>query len=201
MAAAPQARAPTDPFGVGGAPLPPLSREARARFGQLLKAQFSAVFRTLRRLGVAPSACEDAAQEVFLVVARKLADVEPERERAFLFGIAARVAANRRRSQATRREVSDAEVESAPESQPLPDALMERKRLRELLDRVLDELPSELRAVFVLVELEGMSAREIAESLEMPPGTVASRLRRARELFSEIAARVRAELQDEESSR
>src|SRR5688572_32929087 len=91
MAAAPQARAPTDPFGVGGAPLPPLSREARARFGQLLKAQFSAVFRTLRRLGVAPSACEDAAQELFLVVAEQRAVGELDRGQAVLFGISGRL--------------------------------------------------------------------------------------------------------------
>jgi RNA polymerase sigma-70 factor (ECF subfamily) len=182
---------------------PSASRDDQARLGRLLKSQFASVYRTLRRLGVTPFACEDAAQEAFLIVSQKLSSVAPELERSFLMGVVARVAANRRRSQATRREVGDPDLdlERAAGSQPLPDALIEKKRLRELLDRVLEALPSELRAVFVLVELEGMSAREIAESLDMPPGTVASRLRRARELFSEIAASVRAELDHEESSR
>jgi RNA polymerase sigma-70 factor (ECF subfamily) len=50
----------------------------------------------------------------------------------------------------------------------------------------------DLRAVFVLFELEEMPTAEIAEALELPTGTVASRLRRAREEFRRIAARVQA---------
>jgi RNA polymerase sigma-70 factor (ECF subfamily) len=71
---------------------------------------------------------------------------------------------------------------------PLADSLLEQKRLREMLDGVLDSMPADLRAVFVLTELEGLSAREIAELLEVPPGTVASRLRRAREAFTQATA-------------
>jgi RNA polymerase sigma-70 factor (ECF subfamily) len=53
-------------------------------------------------------------------------------------------------------------------------------------------MPIELRVVFVLFELEEMTTAEIATLLEIPSGTVASRLRRARETFEDHVARVRA---------
>jgi RNA polymerase sigma-70 factor (ECF subfamily) len=69
---------------------------------------------------------------------------------------------------------------------------MDRERARDLLDRVLDEMDLDLRVVFVLYELEEMTMADIASSLELAPGTVASRLRRARADFGERVARYRA---------
>jgi RNA polymerase sigma-70 factor (ECF subfamily) len=69
-----------------------------------------------------------------------------------------------------------------------PEALAEKQRLRAVLQRVLNQLPMELRAVFVLYELEELTMVEIAKTLHLPPGTVASRLRRSRELFESMAA-------------
>ena len=68
-------------------------------------------------------------------------------------------------------------------------------RYREYLDAILDTLPDESRAVFVLVEIEGLSAPEVANVLGIPAGTVASRLRRARKLFTQAAKRLRARLE------
>ena len=64
---------------------------------------------------------------------------------------------------------------------------LDQKQRRELLDRWLDGLPLELRAPFVLFEIEGLALGEIAELLEVPLGTAKTRLRRARQLFLESA--------------
>lgn len=172
----------------------PLDYRDNARLGIMLQRYFRVVFRTARRLGVSADACEDAAQEVFLIAAQKLDTIPSEREKQFLYGVTMRVAANRRRAQNGRREVLGSDdARFAVCTEPLADTLLEQKRLRKLLDAVLDELPAELRAVFVLTELEGLSGREIAELLAVPAGTVASRLRRARMLFAEATARLKPE--------
>src|SRR5207253_2750509 len=75
---------------------------------------------------------------------------------------------------------------------PGPEEFADRVRLRALLDQILDEMPLEARSAFVLFELEELTIPEIASLLELPVGTVASRLRRARELFHAAALRVRA---------
>jgi RNA polymerase sigma-70 factor (ECF subfamily) len=61
-----------------------------------------------------------------------------------------------------------------------------------VLQEVLDQMPLELRAVFVLYEIEELTMAEIAEAVGIPPGTAASRLRRARESFHAIVRRLRA---------
>ncbi len=75
-----------------------------------------------------------------------------------------------------------------------PEELLERRQTRALLDEVLETMPLPQRSVFVLFELEGMTTPEIAESLDLPLGTAASRLRRARELFLKESKRVRTRL-------
>ena len=60
--------------------------------------------------------------------------------------------------------------------------------MRLILQRVLNQLPLELRVVFVLYELEELTMADIAATLALPPGTVASRLRRSREQFQLLAA-------------
>jgi RNA polymerase sigma-70 factor, ECF subfamily len=78
---------------------------------------------------------------------------------------------------------------------PLPDAAAEMRQRRLILDRVLDALPIDLRTVFILFEIEGLGSPEIASMLSIPVGTVASRLRRAREAFQAEAGRVRKQLE------
>jgi RNA polymerase sigma-70 factor (ECF subfamily) len=101
-----------------------------------------------------------------------------------LFRSAAHIAAHARRTLARKREVLEEEPE--PTKMPLrPDELTERKQFRELLDAVLESMNHELRRVFVLHTFEELTMAEISELLELPPGTVASRLRRARQTFRE----------------
>jgi len=167
-----------------------------ARVADMLRAHFRDVWRIVRRFGVPENSADDAAQEVFIIAARRLSDITPGSERAFLLASAVRVAANARRALGARREC--AEDDSLPEGvdpRPNAEALLDQKRLRELLDRVLDELSDDLRVCFVLYELEGMSSPEIAELLSIPVGTVASRLRRAREAFEHATGKLKARLQ------
>jgi RNA polymerase sigma-70 factor (ECF subfamily) len=149
----------------------------------LFVAHYAWVWRTLRRLGVPESAVDDAAQQVFLVADGQLDRVSAGRERAYLTGVALRVAANLRRAASRCRESPDEGVGDAAADLRDPEQLLDQKQRRELLDRWLDGLPLELRAPFVLFELEGLELSEIAESLEVPLGTVKTRLRRARQLF------------------
>jgi len=153
------------------------------------------VWRSLRRLGVPPGHVDDATQQVFLVAQAKRDRILPGRERGFLFGIAMNVAAHAVRSMCRRREVDASLAAELPDPRPLPDAMLDHERARALLDEALAAMPLDLRTVFVLFELEEMTTPEIAETLAVAPGTVASRLRRAREEFQAAAQRLRARLE------
>jgi len=89
-------------------------------------------------------------------------------------------------------DLDEAALGAARCAAPLPDEELGDRRARAVLDGLLDALPADQRAVFVLHEIEELTMAEIAVALSLPPGTVASRLRRARELFDSLAARVRA---------
>jgi RNA polymerase sigma-70 factor (ECF subfamily) len=171
----------------------PTSKSAtEARFRQLVADQYTFIWRSLRGLGVASSFVDDAAQQVFLVAAQKIESIAPGSERSYLFATARGVAANARRSDSRRREVADEDaIAVVPDEETNPEELTEQKRARELLDRILAALPEDLREVFVLFELEEMTMAEVAELVSVPPGTVASRLRRAREEFQVLAQRLR----------
>jgi RNA polymerase sigma-70 factor (ECF subfamily) len=168
-------------------------RESHAlRVAQLLHSHYDDVWRVLRRLGIAGSVLEDCVQRVFIVASSKLERIETGKERAFLLGIAVRVAANHRRTAAVRYERASEDFESREDPSPGADELLDEKRLRAMLDEILSGLPDELRTVFVLFELEELGVSEIGETLGIPRGTAASRLRRAREAFEAAARRLRA---------
>jgi RNA polymerase sigma-70 factor (ECF subfamily) len=162
--------------------------DSKARLRAIVGEQFDFTWRSLRRLGVAPGDVDDAAQQVFIVMSRRLADVPVGRERAFLFSTAVRVASDARRTYRRRHEAPEAELSDAPDAAPSPDDLVDQRRARSLLNRMLEEMPMELRTVFILFELEQMSRTEVARVLSLPAGTVASRLRKARELFEQKLA-------------
>jgi RNA polymerase sigma-70 factor (ECF subfamily) len=154
---------------------------------QLVTDHLDFVWRSLRRFGVPAADVDDAAQQVFLIVNDKLAKIQPGSERSFLVGVATRVASHARRAY-NRREVAQQKLSANPLEVSLdPEQLTERLQARELLDRVLDAMPQDLRAVFVLFELEELSIDQVARLLAIPRGTVATRLRRAREVFHEQA--------------
>jgi RNA polymerase sigma-70 factor (ECF subfamily) len=162
------------------------------RLALLVEQHLDFVWRSLRRLGVPLSGTDDATQQVWLVLSRRLPDIASGGERAFLFGTALRVASDVRRRLARQREIPGLDHVEAVDPGPSPHDLIDQRQARSLLDEILDALPDDLRAVFVLYELEQQTALEIAELLSLPPGTVASRLRRARVEFEQIVKRQRA---------
>ena len=181
------------PLALRGTPAREMTVPSTDRLTSLFHAHFDLVWRTVRRLGVPPEAIDDATQEVFVIASRRLASIEHGKERAFLYGTAVRVASTARRASSRRRQVQPPLSEEAPDpagTAPAADELVDRKRARELLDQLVARLPDDTRPVFVLYELEGLTMEEIATCLEVPPGTVASRLRRAREAFQAAVARV-----------
>lgn len=166
-------------------------RADEVRLRRLVHEYGDFVWRNLRRLGVAEHLAEDAAQQVFLVLSRKLETVGEDHERSFLFGIVVRVSSEVRRAQSRRREVPDVDVEEPIDEAPSAEAMLDEKHARTLLDSILQSMPDDPRAVFVLCELEELTTAEVAEILAIPTGTVASRLRRAREHFHASVSRMK----------
>lgn len=177
------------PSAVVGAPRM-VACEDDARLRRVVREYHDFVWRALRRMGVAEHATEDAAQQVFLVMAHRLQGVSYDNERSFLFGTVVRVAADARRAQSRRREVDGDSVDEPVDPSPSAEAMVDEKKARAILDTILRSMPDDLRAVFVLCELEELVAPEVAEVLGVPVGTVASRLRRAREHFQAAASRL-----------
>jgi RNA polymerase sigma-70 factor (ECF subfamily) len=130
-----------------------------------------------------------------MVAASRIQQIASGRERSFLVGVALRTAAAARRKLKRRREHQDERaVSEARDPGPRPDELLDRRKAMRLLDVLLEEMPERLRSVFVLHEIERLTTHDIAELLELPEGTVASRLRRAREVFQKRVAQLKTRL-------
>jgi RNA polymerase sigma-70 factor (ECF subfamily) len=157
---------------------------ANARLERIVRDNFATIWRLARRWGLSSADADDLAQGAVVVASRRLAEIEPGRERAFLCRTALHLAANARRSQRARPEDHVESWEDHDSALPDPEQLLQQRRARAELDAILDELPEPLRAVFVLFELELLTQIEIADALQIPQGTVASRLRKARELVA-----------------
>lgn len=149
------------------------------------------VWRSLRRLGVAEPDCDDGCQRVWVVVAQKLGAIEDSKVKSYVFSVVVRVASEMRRNSRRHQHLAFDELEVEP-TRSDAEGLVEQRRVRELLDQLLAALSWDLRTVFVMYEIEGMSSPEIAEVLGISRGTVASRLRLAREAFQRCLQRYRA---------
>ncbi len=161
-------------------------------FDDVYDNHFSFVWRTVRRLGVPRHAVDDAVQEVFVVVHRRLADFEGRSSvKTWLTGITLRVASEHRR-RARKNPTADVDAETlhaGPERRP-DDAATKAEALR-VLHGILDQMDDDRRDVFVMAELEEMTVPEIAESLGTNVNTVYSRLRTARQEFDQAVSRHR----------
>ncbi len=148
----------------------------------LYRREVSFVWRTLRYLGVPGPEIEDAAHEVFVVVQRRWDDLDAGRDpRPWLAGIARNVAMHERRRRARVARKLDALGQAPPPSSgPTPEAHVAQGEALEILERFLDTLPDAQREAFVLVELQGLRGREVAELLDEKRNTIASRVRLAR---------------------
>lgn len=151
----------------------------------LYEAHVDQVFRHLHRMGVPRGDVPDLTQETFLVLARRLPELDPAQSvGGWLWGIALGLARNHRRK-IRRHAEAPLDTDVADARTPEHDAT--RAQLRERLVRALDALDPEKRAVFVMFEIEGLSGRAIADELGVPVGTIHSRLFAARrELMSAL---------------
>lgn len=167
-------------------------RVARPTFVDLYRDHFDFVWRVLARLGVPDRDLADAAQDVFMVVHKKLPEFAGEsRPTTWLYGISFRVASARRRAAPARREVLD-DVQHEPANERSEGLVAETAHYRRLLSEALDRMPIEQRAAFAMFELDGMTAAEIAEYAGVSEGTIHSRLRLARQVFRRFVERLSA---------
>lgn len=167
-------------------PVPP-----RPDFRTLFERELGYVLETLRRLGVARADVEDMAHEVFVAVLKQLDAYDPARPmKPWLFGFAFRIASQYKRK-ARRTEVLG-EPEKVVDGAARPDARYEKERKRRMVQAALDELELDRRAVFVMHDIDDCTGEEIARTLEIPLGTVYSRLRLAREDFAGKMRRLQA---------
>lgn len=158
------------------------------RLEQMFRDHYLLIWRTLRRLGLSEDGAADGTQQAFLIAAERLAEIRQGSERAFLFGTAIRLArSSHRRSHRCQLE---ADMDTRIDTQRPVEEVTNHQRAVELLDRVLSRMDEDLVTVFLLFELEGMSTPEIAELVQIPIGTAASRLRRARQAFRAAAERL-----------
>jgi RNA polymerase sigma-70 factor (ECF subfamily) len=164
------------------------SAQARASrsFEEVYRAHFRWVWRTLGRLGVREADLMDVSQNVFIVVHRQLKGFEGRAElTTWLFSICRLVAKDYRRSAPICREVAVdvRQLDRRGGAAESPLQRLDTRDLSQLLETILARMPEKLSLVFVMFELDEMSGEEIARLLDVPVGTVRSRLRLAREAF------------------
>ena len=165
-------------------------------FDEVYAAHVGFVWRVLRTFGVPEAQIEDAVQDVFVVVHRRLAEWEGRAAiTTWLFAIARRIAGTHRRT-AARRATRPIEPlsEALPDDRPGggdPFAEISRAQAAATVLAILDQLDDDKRTVFALVELEQLSVPEVARMLDIKLNTAYSRLRLARAAFeAAVKARV-----------
>lgn len=157
-----------------------------ASFRRVYAENFDAVWRLLRALGVPAAQLDDATQDVFLVVHRRLPTFDHAAPvRHWVMGIARKVAL-KVHDRHRRAQPHLALVEAEP---PDGEELVARRDAAAIVARFLDTLEPGQREVFVLSQLEDMAVPEIAETLGIKLNTAYSRLRLARRRFERVVAR------------
>jgi RNA polymerase sigma-70 factor (ECF subfamily) len=172
--------------------------ERTQRVVGIVRQHLDLVYRLARRLGVTSRDLEDVAQEVMLVVVRRLETIEPSKERAFVAASTVRVTANWRRQRRRRPEEPSDQLELLHSlhvaelpgtARPQGEQGVERARKLQLLQAALESMTEQQRETFILFELEQLTAREIAEQLQLPEAAVVSRVRRARAAVASFVER------------
>jgi RNA polymerase sigma-70 factor (ECF subfamily) len=167
--------------------LPPGPRDRLADLEAVYREYHGFVGRMLHHLGVRGASVDDAVQEVFVVVHRRLGSFDGRTSiKNWLYGITRRVAADHRKQGQRRAWLR---LVPAPEASGEHPPLHEHAAAADLVGQILDTLDEDKRLVFVMAELEGMTAPEIAEAIGVNLNTVYSRLRAARQRFHREAQR------------
>ncbi len=162
-------------------------------FTEVYEQHFDFVWRSARRLGVPQRYLDDAVQDVFIVVHRKLDEFEGRSSlKSWIFGIARRVAHDHRRRVERKERGEELTERVSDPAAPSPLEQARRAEAARVLYDFLSSLDSDKREVFVLAELEQMTVPEIATAVDANLNTVYSRLRAARQAFDQAVARHRA---------
>lgn len=144
------------------------------------------VWGVARSLGASPELADDVVQDAFLVVQRRIKDYDATlKMRPWLAGITRRVLADHRKKR-RRSKVREARAD-APRLVTDPEPKLIADQRAKALAGFLDSLSDDQREVFVLVSIEGLSAREVSEATGIKANTVSSRLRLARKRFASFA--------------
>lgn len=165
----------------------PAAGTSHAAFAALYDAHVGFVWRNLRRLGVPEANLDDATQDVFLVLHRRMNDLPPDGARGWIFGITRRVAADHRRLGRRRTTVA---LEPGREPAYAGEADVARADAARLVHAALAALSPDQRDVLVLIDLEQMPAPEASVALGVGLNTVYSRLRLARAAFERHVMRL-----------
>ncbi len=155
----------------------------RQAFGELVRLHQQGVIRVVTRMCGDVYLAEDAAQEAFIRAWQNLPRYRPRSPfKNWLYRIALNVALDR-----LRKERESVDVQSLPLTAPYegPEGVVERQERQTRVRQAVLSLPPASRAVLILREYEGLSYREISETLDIPMGTVMSRLNYARKRLRE----------------
>jgi RNA polymerase sigma-70 factor (ECF subfamily) len=157
---------------------------ATARSFEAIYAEyFPFVWRCLRGLGVAGSGLDDAAQDVFVVVHRRLPDFRGDSNvKTWLYAIMRNVAANHRRGVSRKGHAEELDHQ-LPSVQPDPAEHAQDAEAAAFVATFLKGLDEKKRDVFVLAVLEELPIPEVSEMLEIPLNTAYTRLRSVRAAF------------------
>jgi RNA polymerase sigma-70 factor (ECF subfamily) len=160
-------------------------------FDEIYEDHFNFVWKNLRRLGTAAENLEDATQDVFIVIHRQLAEQTRYTSiKAWLCGISVRVAKDyRRRRMRKEGHLEPLSFDVVDGGQPTPFDNAAQSEAVRVFESLVGQLAEDHRTIFVLAELEQMTAKAIGEALGMNMNTVNSRLRAARAQFEKLVAR------------
>ncbi|HTM45521.1 MAG TPA: sigma-70 family RNA polymerase sigma factor [Polyangiaceae bacterium] len=191
----PQQAATTQPAGASEPPRSGLrlgQPPSTPAFAELYEKFFPLVWRTARRMGVPDGSLDDVCQEVFIAIHRKLPEFTGQSTvRTWVFGFIFNIVQvhhrSQRRKSAYHRSTGDlVDPDTLTDQRPSADERMRSAEAAGMAHRALDRLSDDKRAVFVMSELEGLSATEIASALGLNVHTVYTRLRTARKEFQRL---------------
>ncbi len=171
----------------------------RPTFAAVYDAHFAFVWRSVRGLGVPTDAVDDVTQEIFLVIHRRLGDFEGRSSlRSWIYGIARNTVRTHRRTRGRHpdgvhtKTAEEPDAERLIDGRPTPEQAAQDAQAADLVLTLLDALDDDKREVFLLTEIEQLTAPEIATMLGENVNTISSRLRLARADFAAALARYRA---------
>ena len=179
-----------------------VARDERA-FNELVRAYERRIFALVLRMIGNRAEAEDLAQEVFVQVFKAIGSFRGDSKLStWIYRIAVNLCKNRTKYLRVRHAGEEEELEAVAERVPLgearranvghverPDEMIAGKQVEQIVQRAILQLEPDFRECLVLRDVEELSYEEIGEITGLPPGTVKSRIHRARAMLREIVER------------